>query len=252
MDTNVRVIDRIFDIFELIANAEQPMSLTELVEKSEMSKTTVYRLLQTMCNRGYVQKSRNSRYSLGPKFMELASSHINHLELQTEAKPYLATLYSELNLTVNLATLDGDQIIYIEKMDLYPSKKTNANVGYKTPAYCSSIGKCLMSCLSGEELDKILFECKFQKFTENTIVNIYEFKKQLKEVRKQGWAMDDGEHMLGHRCVGAPIFDYLGTSIAAVGVSGDIAQITDEKLPMIVREVKETAAQISRAMGYIV
>ena len=133
MDTNVRVIDRIFDIFELIANAEQPMSLTELVEKSEMSKTTVYRLLQTMCNRGYVQKSRNSRYSLGPKFMELASSHINHLELQTEAKPYLATLYSELNLTVNLATLDGDQIIYIEKMDLYPSKKTNANVGYKNP-----------------------------------------------------------------------------------------------------------------------
>jgi len=251
MDTNVRVVDRIFDIFELLAGTEQAMSLTDLVKESQMSKTTVYRLLQTMNERGYVQKSRDSRYRLGPKFLELASSHINHLELQTEAKPYLAALYSELNLTVHLGTLDGDEIVYIEKLDLYPSKISNSKVGYKTPAYCSSIGKCLMSCLSGDELDKILYGCRFQKFTNNTIVNMYDFKKHLKEVRKQGWAMDNGEHMPGHRCVGAPIFDYLGTGIASVGVSGDDSQITDEKLPMIIREVKETAAQISRAMGYI-
>ncbi len=250
MDSNVRVIERIFDIFELLAKSEQPMSLTEIVIESTMSKTTVYRLLQTMSVRGYVQKSRNNRYSLGFKFMELASSHINHLELQTQAKPYLAALYSELNLSVHLGTLDGDKITYVEKLDLYPLRSINANVGYKTPAYCSSIGKCLLSCLSGEELDKILYECKFHKFTERTIVNLYEFKKHLKEVRKQGWAIDNEEHMPGHRCVGAPIFDYLGNGIAAVGVSGDLLQITDAKLPMIAHEVKETANQISRAMGW--
>ncbi|MDO5574528.1 MAG: IclR family transcriptional regulator [bacterium] len=249
-DSNVRVIDRLFDILELLAHAQQPMTLTDLVRASEMSKTTVFRLLQSMCDRGYVQKRKDGRYSLGPKFIELASYHINHLELQTEAKPFLAALYSELNLTVHLGTLDGDEIIYIEKMDLYPTQKSRSKVGYKTPAYCSSIGKCLMACLPGDELDEILYSCKFQKFTDTTIVNLYDFKNHLREVRKQGWAMDNGEHIPDHRCIGAPIYDYCGTAIASIGVSGSTDQITDEKIPMLVREVKEAARQISICMGY--
>ncbi|HOO28778.1 MAG TPA: helix-turn-helix domain-containing protein, partial [Lachnospiraceae bacterium] len=107
MEENVRLIERTFHILEVLSLSQQPMSLSEIVRESGMSKTTVYRLLTTMNEMGYIQKNNELRYSIGYKFMELASYHINHLELQTEAKPFLTSLYSELNLTVHLGTLEG-------------------------------------------------------------------------------------------------------------------------------------------------
>lgn len=250
MEQNVRVMDRIFDIIELLSQARKPMNLTEISKTTEMSKSTVHRLLQAMHTRHYVEKDKTSCYSLGLKFVELVSYHINGLELHTEAKPFLSVLRSELNLTVHLGILEADEVIYVEKMDLYPTTMLYSQIGYRTPAYCSSMGKCLLSCLSGEELKQALFNCTFKQFTSNTITNMYDFKQYLKKVRQQGWAMDDEEYMMGHRCVGAPIFDYRGDAIASICVSGSITQITNEKLSMIIKLVKESALQISRRMSY--
>ena len=87
----VRSIERVFDILELLAQAQEPMSLTDIVKQSGMSKTTVFRLLQTMCGRCYAEKNKDGGYSVGPKLIETASCHINGLELQTESKPVLAS-----------------------------------------------------------------------------------------------------------------------------------------------------------------
>lgn len=250
MENNIRVMDRTFDIIELLSKEQKSMSLTEISKSTGISKSTVHRLLKAMYSRHYVEKDKNNCYSIGIKLIELASYHINGLELQTEAKPFLSILRSELNLTVHLGILDGDEVVYIEKMDLYRSAMLYAQIGYRSPAYCSSIGKCLLSCLSGEELDEALFNCKFEKFTPNTIDNIKDFKQYLKKVRRQGWAMDDEEYKVGNRCVGAPIFDYRGDAIASISASGHISQISNENLPLIIEQVQESAYQISKRMGY--
>ena len=150
-DGSVRVIDRTFDILELIAEAQRPMSLTDIGRESEYSKTTVYRLLQTLYQRNYVQKTKEGEYTLGVKLLEIVSYHINGLELQTEAKPYLAMLRSELDLTVHLGVVEEMEVIYLEKMNLCQAQRTYSKVGCKTPAYCSSMGKCLLSCMSKEQ-----------------------------------------------------------------------------------------------------
>ncbi len=250
MENNIRVMDRTFDIIELLSEAQNPMSLTEISKITGISKSTVHRLLQAMYSRHYVEKDKNSCYSIGLKLVELVSYHINGLELQTEAKPYLSFLRSELNLTVHLGILDADEVIYIEKMDLYPTAMLYSQIGYRSPAYCSSMGKCLLSCLSGEELEEALINCKFEKFTPNTITNMHDFKKYLKNVRSQGWAMDDEEYVLGSRCVGAPIYDYRGDAIASISASGPSSQISHDKLPIIVDQVKDAAIKISKRMGY--
>lgn len=250
MEQNVRVMDRTFDIIELLSQAQKPMSLTDISKTTGISKSTVHRLLQAMNTRHYVEKDKNNCYSIGLKLVELVSYHINGLELHTEAKPFLSILRSELDLSVHLGVLEADEVIYVEKMDLYPTTMLYSQMGYRAPAYCSSMGKCLLACLSGEELDEALMNCRFKRFTPNTITNIHDFKQYLKKVRQQGWAMDNQEYMMDHRCVGAPIFDYRGDSIAAIGVSGHISEISDERLPMIIELVKETALQISRRMSY--
>lgn len=250
MEENIRAIDRAFDIIELLAGQQEPMTLTEIARGSGMSKTTAFRMLGTLCGRHYVEKGRDGSYSIGPKLVETASCHINGLELQTESRPILAELRRRLNLTVHLGILDGSEVVYIEKMDIYPTTRLYTQVGYRSPAYCSSMGKCLLSCLSGTELERALTACSFNRFTPHTISGYQAFKKHLKKVREQGWAMDDQEYLLEHRCVGAPVFDYRGDAIASVSASGTTAELTDEALPGVIEVVKEAARQLSQRMGY--
>lgn len=251
MEDKVRVVERTFDIIESLASSRKPMSVTDISKSTGISKSTAYRLLQTMYARNYVEKDENQAYSIGYKLINVVSNHINALELQTEAKSYLIALRDEFHTSSHLGILQGHEISYIEHLDVSLPIDNYTRSGYRSPAYCSSMGKCLLSCLSGEELDEVLYSCKFKRYTEHTITDLKEFKQYLKKVRRQGWAMDDQEYYLGHRCVAAPIFDYTGDAIASISISGTTNQITDENLPIIVRKVKGAANGISRRLGYV-
>lgn len=216
-----------------------------------MSKSTVHRLLSSMCARHYVEKNADNTYSIGYKLMETVSLHINNLELLTEAKPFLSDLMRDLHLTAHMGILDGCDVVYLEKMDIYPNTRLYTQVGFRSPAYCSSMGKCLLSCLSGDDLEEALYGCDFKRYTPNTITDIREFKRYLRVVRRQGWAMDNEEYQLGHRCVGAPVYDYRGTPVAAISASGSITQLSDRNLEAVIQEVKSAAASLSRRMGYV-
>ena len=112
------------------------------------------------------------------------------------------------------------------------------------------MGKCLLACLSGERLDDILEQCTFEQFTQNTCHNKRDFRQLLRRVRLQGWAMDDEEYQLGHRCIGAPIFDYRGDAVAAISASGTTSDINETTFERVRNEVIRTAKQISGRMGY--
>lgn len=251
MEENVRVVDLVFDIIEQLAASHSAMSLSEIAKETGMSKSTVHRLLSSMCARHYVEKNADNTYSIGYKLMETVSLHINNLELLTEAKPFLSDLMRDLHLTAHMGILDGCDVVYLEKMDIYPNTRLYTQVGFRSPAYCSSMGKCLLSCLSGDDLEEALYGCDFKRYTPNTITDIREFKRYLRVVRRQGWAMDNEEYQLGHRCVGAPVYDYRGTPVAAISASGSITQLSDRNLEAVIQEVKSAAASLSRRMGYV-
>ncbi|MFI3164457.1 MAG: IclR family transcriptional regulator [Bacillota bacterium] len=252
MEQSKGVIDKVFEMLEVVASSQKPMSLADIVTKTEVNKTTAHRLLQSLVSKGYVSKNLEGKYVLGTKYIQLASYYINSLELQTEANPYLSVLYSQVNLTVVLGVLKDSRLVYVTKLDKYPTQKSFEKVGYIAPIYCSSIGKILLSALSGGELEEVLEDIQFEKFTENTITSERELKEHLKEVRKKCWGMDNEESAIDHRCIAVPIYDYTGSVVASVGVSGTKEQLPDEKLQTIIREVFLTANQISARMGYIV
>ncbi len=250
MGENVRSVDRIFDLLEILAEERAPISLTELAQDTDLSKTTVHRLMQTLCDREYAEKIESAGYVLGPKIIELAGYYIENLELHTVARPFLADLYSEYKLTVHLGKTEQDKVIYIELMDRKNLRKREGS-GIGVPAYTSSIGKCLLAALSGNKLDELLYDHPLKKYTSNTITDPAEYKKHLKKVRSAGWAMDDEEYIVGRRCIGAPIYDFKGEAVACVSVSGDKNELSDDRIPVIRDTVIATAEAISRRMGYI-
>lgn len=251
MEEKVRVIDRVFDLLELLASAGSPKSLSDISRETGMSKSTVHRLLTSMSTRSYVEKTDEGKYFLGFKLMEIAGTHIDRLELVIEAKPFLEQITRDLDLTAHLGILDGSDVVYIEKMDGHSTLQQYTQVGHRSPAFCSSIGKCILSGMSQKELSGVLDSYDLKAYTANSITDRHQLTEHLKQVRRQGWALDDEEYEINHRCIGATIFDYRGIPVAAISASGTVSQLSDEKLPKITKEICLMASKLSRRMGYI-
>lgn len=252
MEDNVRVVDRVFDILELLSIESSPVGISHISRMTGMSKSTVHRLVNSMYARSYVARTKDGRYFLGYKIVELAGTHIDNLELVTEAKPFLSQISRELKLNAHLGILDKAEVVYIEKMDVHPNIQKYTQIGQRSPAYCSSMGKCLLSGLSQSELKEVLEYIELKRYTKKTITDQAELIKELREVRRRGWAIDDGEYQENHRCIGATIYDFRGVPIAAISASGSADSLTGEILDRTVTAVCSAAREISLRMGYIV
>ena len=249
-DKNVQSVDRVLDIVESLSTRQGGLSLTELAKSIDLPKSTTHRLLSTLLRRGYVAKRDDGGYQIGLKLIESVSYYINSLELQTEARQFLARLTVDLGLTAHLGVLEGDQVIYIERIDVLSGVKLYSQIGLRMHAYCSSLGKSLLAGLSGEELTQVMARCAFERFTPNTITSLAALRKELKKVRALGYALDNLEYSLNNRCVGAPIYDYRGEPVAAISASGAPAVLPEERIPEVAKAVVSKAMAISRNLGY--
>jgi DNA-binding IclR family transcriptional regulator len=249
-EKNVQSIERVLDIVEALSTQHDGLTLTQLSKHIDLPKSTTHRLLSTLVRRGYVAKREGGSYQIGLKLIESVSYYINSLELQTEARQHLARLTVELGLTAHLGVLEGDQVVYIERIDVLSGVKLYSQIGLRMHAYCSSLGKTLLAGLSKDELKQVMARCTFQRFTPNTITSLAALQVELKKVRSLGYALDNMEYSLNNRCVGAPIYDYRGEIVAAISASGPPTVLTEERVPEVAKEVMAKAWAISRNMGY--
>ncbi|MDR0885977.1 MAG: IclR family transcriptional regulator [Clostridiales Family XIII bacterium] len=247
----VQSVERALDILEALSIERRGLGVTEIATQVGLHKSTAHRLLSTLIDRGYAEKNADGIYRLGIKPIEVVSVYINSLELQTEARPYVAQISAELGLTSHLGVLEGDQVVYIERFDMYSGIRLYTQIGLRVNAYCSSLGKCLLSNFNTDQLDKILANCSFNKFTPNTISTLKDFHEEMKKVRRQGWAMDNQEFDLNNRCIGAPIYDYRGEIIAAISASGTPIVLPENRIEEVAAYVMEKASLISRSLGYV-
>jgi IclR family transcriptional regulator, KDG regulon repressor len=252
LEKSVQTLERALDIIELLAVEKEGLGVTEIGNRVGLHKSTVHRLLNSLAERGYIEKEpRYGIYKLGLKIIEISSLYLNKLELKTEALPYLRKLAETVGQPVHLAILRGKEAVYIEKVEVVSSIRMYSQIGRRVPVYCSAIGKVLLSGLEGSELDMMLKDVEFKSFTPNTLRCSEDLMKEITGAREKGWAMDDEEHEAGIRCIAAPVHDYTGRVIAAVSTSGDMKIIQREKDEETSRYVRETAMSISKRMGYI-
>ncbi|MGN0658966.1 MAG: IclR family transcriptional regulator [Emergencia sp.] len=249
-DSSVQSIDRALDIIEVLAEHQEGLGVTEISERVGLHKSTAHRIISTLAARGYINKTEKGTYRLGLKLIEAVSCYINGLELQTEARPYVAQITSELGLTSHLGVLDGDQVVYIEKMDVFSNVRMYSQIGVRVHSYSCSLGKCLLSNYSSDQVRRIMANCSFIRFTPKTLGSVDELIADLDLVRKRGWAIDDEEAEIGHRCIGAPIYDYRGDIIAAISASGPTSTLTVDRIQPVADYVRKQALEISRSMGY--
>jgi IclR family acetate operon transcriptional repressor len=225
----VRSLERAFELLEHLADAGGEMALSELTEVSGLPMPTIYRLMRTLVNRGYVRQEPSKRYALGPRLIRLGDG-AGRL-LGTWARPVLAGLVDEVGETANMAVLEGDEVVYVAQVPSKHSMRMFTEVGRRVQPHCTGVGKALLAQLPVETVRSIVARTGMPAHTPRTFTDPDALLAELVKIRDQGYALDDEEQELGVRCVAVPLTG--SPTPAALSVSGPSGRMT----PQVVRQV---------------
>lgn len=250
----VQSINRALSIVEEVGKVnDRGLSLSEVAEAIDLPISTVYRIVQNLVAWQYLAEKDDGNYVLGFSLLTLGNIVKQNLAISNYAHKYMEILNQQTKETIYLAALDklnGD-IIYIDKIDSHHNIKLAAGIGSRNYIHSTANGKCLVSRLSADKVKELIGMKGMPALTERTIKDLTAFIGEVKKVRDNGYAIDDLENERGVRCVSAPIYDYTGSVVAAISISGvestiDIDTIKNRYAPL----VRDAASKISNQMGY--
>ncbi len=248
----IQSVQRALDILLLFSPTQPQLGITEIARIMELPKPTIHGLVQTLTERNFlVQDIATKKYSLGLKIHEMGvflSSTIKINQVGRELVQRLAKKYSNW---ARLAIWNNDSMLIT--MNLFPDTDFVhfQQLGPRIPAYCSALGKAVLSTFSPEALDDYLNKVTLSAYTTNTITDKNRFKEHIQDIRRQGYAEESEECLMGMSCIGVPIFDFERNAIGAISIAVNYKSISQEELDSIVSEIKQAAMEISRRMGFI-
>jgi DNA-binding IclR family transcriptional regulator len=231
--------------------ADRELGVTELSRRLGIGKSTTHRLLHTLASEKLLEQDpETGAYRLALVMHELGSSVQTSLDIHSASSPIVDQLRNITRETVQIAVLDGRQVVYVERREAPQTLRLFGQVGHRNDAHCTSTGKVLLAALDGAELDRTLAGWRLPKHTPYTITDQRALRAQLDKVRAQGWAENVNEFELGVGSLAAPIRTSLGETVAALSVAGPVQRLGEDSLRRFVRPVVEAAAAISRRLGW--
>ena len=247
----VDVGKKMFVVLEaLTRNPKNPPSLEEITHSVGFAKTTVYRLLNTLKEIGYVEQiSPNRGYVLSQKFFELSRPAVLHHQLVPLARPWLEQLSLRTGGTVSLGVLDQGSLLHLAVIESQESHRVVMKPGDYLAAHSTAMGKCLLAYLSDADVDAVIRTHGLPKLTRNTISTGAQLLSELAKIKREGFAVNNEENAEGVICVGAPVFESEGPPMAAVSVSGPAVRMMGV-LDSMKNEVLRVTKQLSMMLGY--
>jgi len=246
----VKSANRVVSILEVLAGNSTGLTFTELMEATNIPKSSLHQLLNTLEETKMIRFNNEiKKYTFGIRFWELATVHSNLFSISQIAKPYLEKLRDQYDETVQMAVLDKDEVVYISKMESSKPVQLVSREGTRLPAYVTGIGKALLACLSEREVLDLYTETEFPSYTNNTITSRKHLITELEQTKERGYAHDLGEYTPGIRCVAVPVLGFNNLPVAAVSISILKGQNPDEYELFLLEGIIECAEKLSYHLG---
>ncbi len=240
-------LSKAFEILEAVGRSRCGLRGPEVAAALDMPVSTAFRMLKFLADRGYLRKS-GPDYTLGPGLARLGTAARGQNPLGQLARPFLAELSEATGETVHLAELRGAEVVYIDKMEGDRPVRMGSMIGRTSPCYCTGVGKALLAFLPEPVREKRIGEIEFLPFTPRTMGNAAALRRELETIRRQGYAVDDGEHEPGVFCVAAPVLDTAGEAAAGISVSGSELYLK-KRLAELAALVVSAARRLSAELG---
>jgi len=201
-------------------SADAPrQTLTEVAGRSGLSRAGARRILLTLETLGYVT-SDGKLFSLTPRILDLGFAYLSSMPIWNLAEPVMEALVGEVKESCSAAVLDGTDIVYVLRVPTHKIMSISLGVGSRLPAYCTSMGRMLLSALPEAELMKCLQASTLEARTKYTVTDVKELAAKIAQARKQGWSLVNQELEEGLVSMAAPITNRAGQTVAALNISG--------------------------------
>jgi IclR family pca regulon transcriptional regulator len=251
-------LERGLSILSSFSERRPLLGIAELARTVGLNKSTAHRYIATLANLGYVQQDPETRkYRLGPRVVDLGFAAINSMEITRIAARHLQALSDETGYTVNMAVLDGTDIVYIDRRRSAREGQfgidLNLHIGSRLPAYCTSMGKVLLANQPPEQWQSLIDRIDLARRGPKTITAREALVVALRRIRQTGIAVNDEELAPGLRSLAAPIRDGSGTVVAAINIAVHLSiwnASIDSIMQRLEPALRRTAEEISVPMGY--
>ena len=241
----IQSLARGLKILDILSQAQDGVSITELAELLGVDKASASRLVATLVNYGYAEKDEQTRrFHLGPQVVPLSRSLLARLSLREVAKPFLRQLMERTGECAHLAVPAQGKVLYVDQVESPATLRVNAQVGTMNPLHCTALGKALLA------FGDLEFPATLEAFTPRTLTDPGRLRENLEQVRACGYAVDDEEFDLGVRCIAVPVFDFRGKTAGSIGISGPATRVTPEQLPGLAAIVVEIGKSLSERMSF--
>jgi IclR family pca regulon transcriptional regulator len=197
------------------------MTISQLSLKTGLSRAAVRRCLYTLTKLGFAGAEDGTRYGLRPRMLTLSNTYTASNALATSAQPILERMSAAFHESFSVATLDGDDIVYIARTTVSRVMSVDLHIGSRLPAYCTSMGRVLLAHLPPEQLEKYLARAVLTPHTTRTVTTTDKLAMLLRNVRRNGYALCDQEYEVGLRSLAVPVFAPSGRVVATLNLSGN-------------------------------
>ncbi|WP_244899513.1 IclR family transcriptional regulator [Mycobacterium sherrisii] len=241
---------RLFSLLELIATKNQLFTLQGLVELTGTPKPTLHRMLQQLEGAGLLIRENNGRhYAVGARLRRMAETLLLNDSHHGARHFVLRNLVEELGESCNLTALSGDEILYVDRVETLEPLRFTLQPGSRVPVHCSASGKMILSQLAPVQRRRLLEAAPLKQYTPNTITDVDQIEEELKQVRRDGYAIDDQEFLPGLVCAAVLVPSPSGISNLGIAVQAPVMRLTPDKALRVLPALRRAAEAIGQIEG---
>ena len=249
---HMSMLDKGLDIISLLAKSRQPLKISEMADALQIPRTTVYRLIGSLENGGFVRRvGDGSAYFLSLKFLQIAEIVRESLELRRIAVPLMERLRDDLNLAVHLVVRDGDEAVYVEKVESKRPVRLFTQVGLRVPLHVTACPRILLAYCSDEEINKYVARIKMVKYTPATVADPVALWERIRQIRRTGYSVAWGELEPETAAVAVPVYNHIDEVVASLSLAGPEWYFKHEETEAVASRLKQYGIQMSRELGYM-
>ena len=212
------------------------------------SRAAVRRILMTLCEMGYAQQNMRA-YTLTARVLRLGFSYLSSSTLATRAQPVLERIAEQAHESSSLSILDGTEVLYVARAAAARVMVINVSAGSRLAAYCSSMGRVLLSAKTDAEIRDLLARSPIQAHTRKTITSKTKLLQAIRQVRQNGYSVVDEEIELGVRSIAVPVHSRQGSLVAAMNVSANAHRVSvEEMVARFLPLLQEGSASLSKVL----
>ena len=238
---------RLFALLEVIAATDQRHSLQSLVDETGLPKPTLHRMLQQLEAAGMLQRERDGRhYGTGTRLRRLAENLLLNDSHYGARHAVLRRLVEEVGESCNLTALSGSEVIYLDRVETAAPLRFYLRAGSRVPAHCSASGKVMLAQMSPAQRRRLLAHAPLDKYTDKTITALDALERQIGQVRKDGYALDNEEFLPGLLCIAVRVPDAGAPSNLCIAIQAPIMRLSADKARQWLPALQAAALVLSR------